>query len=105
MLVSHCGKIIAISQEEYVFAGIGHGLVKFSFFNEMVWALGKLGHVDLLKQLLELFSAVAAQEPDDLREVSRVVLKQLEGGDALSVSSNFVSADFRKMRPDSFQKS
>ena len=93
VLVSHCGKIIAISQEEYVFAGIGHGLVKFSFFNEMVWALGKLGHVDLLKQLLELFSAVAAQKPDDLREVSRVVLKQLEGGDALSEHQDAESCD------------
>ena len=59
----------------------------------MVWALGKLGHVDLLKQLLELFSAVAAQKPDDLREVSRVVLKQLEGEDALSEHQDAESCD------------
>ena len=38
-------------------------------------------------------------------EVKRPCQKGTLQGEGDSVSSNFVSADFRKMRPDSFQKS
>lgn len=92
VLVSQCDSILRMSQD-YGIVPFGSGLVNFSYFPDLVWALGKLGYVHLLRQLLALSVDVASHAPDDIQDVCRTVLRNLEGEDALTEYTGVRSLD------------
>lgn len=79
--------------QDYGIVPFGSGLVNFSYFPDLVWALGKLGYVHLLRQLLALSVDVASHAPDDIQDVCRTVLRNLEGEDALTEYTGVRSLD------------
>ncbi len=81
-LCGRCRDMLTLYLGYDCLSAVGKSLSDICPFREIVRALGKLGYVDLLKELFDLSVKVAEHSPDTLHDVCRTVLRELMGEDA-----------------------